>query len=344
MANYRSAKTQLLGWLGITQGIAALAAVLLYAALLPFTTIFRYLHQGEIVLSLTGQLLTGLTALGMIGAGWALLNGRPQAGRQLKSAAAVLLCLLGARLLLFGDVTGPLQLGWQLPLPIIILLCPAERQNGFSPRPTKAFRLAATLWLLLAIPLAALLTIRTVEMSKRERLVIADRHFQPAADPPDVIRISFTPALSVALPNSFALRAATAPVANPPDGLTFADDLGATITLRSQAMVTMLTADYLRLLGFRDHYDYLRRYYSSRFNSLLGGCSTARQVETIRVGPLYGFLTANPVLEEGKEMFWRFEIFSSDIPLGEVEMRGFSSAEVVLRIVASLRATESDPQ
>lgn len=332
MANPGSIKTHMLGWLCLVQGSATLAGGLLYLATLPFATIPHFLGQWEVCFALVARLLTTLAAAIFIITGLALLKAKSWAHRWLPGAAGLMFLLTAGRILLFGlDSLGQLLGYLAIPLLILYLLASQTTAPGLHLKPL--LKSVATIWLILAALMAAILAFRSLGILRQDHPQLLTRNLSPAATPPGFSRPTFPPTFSVALPPTFKQLA-------PPTATTtvneqvFQDDTGARVVLKSRAMVEMLPAAYLRILGFRNHDEYLRHFHTDHFGLLSGG--ETRASEDITIGPLHGFLTLTPAPAGEAGEVWRLEVLSGGDPIGEMELRGFRNREEPQRIINSL--------
>lgn len=334
MANIRSAKTQLLGCLCIVQGAAALAGGLLYLAWLPLAAIPHFLGQWEAGFALSARLLTALAAAIFIIAGLAFFKGKSWAHRWLPGAAGVMFLLTASRILLFGlDSLGQL-LGY-LAIPLLILYLLTSRTTGPAFQSKSFLKNAAAIWLLLTSLMAVILAFHALGVLQQHHpsRPVA-QNLPPAATPAGFSRPPFPTTFSVALPTTFKPHPAPTPSPAPITEQTLQDDTGARVILKSRAMVEMLPVAYLRILGFRNHDDYLRHFHSDRFGLLNG--AAARNMEEITIGSLHGFLTITPAPTSELGEGWRFEVFSGSKPVGEIELRGFRNTDEPRQIINSL--------
>lgn len=332
MAPPRTIKTHLLGWLCVVQGSAALAGGLLYIATLPFAAIPHFLGQWEACFALVARLLTTLTAAIFIITGLALLKCKTWAHRWLPGAAGLMFLLAAGRILLFGpDSLGQLLGYLAIPLLILYLLASQATEPGLHPKPL--LKNAAAIWLLLAALMAAILAFRSLGVLRHHHPQLLTRNLPPAATPPGFSRSTFPPTFSVALPPTFKQLAPPASTSTFNEQI-FQDATGARVVLKSRAMVEMLPAAYLHILGFRNYDEYLRHFHTDHFGLLSGG--TARDTEEITIGPLHGFLTIFPVPAGEVGEVWLLEVLSGDKPTGAIELRGFKNGEEPQRIINSL--------
>ena len=333
MVNPRPATTHLLGWLCLGQGTAALAEGLFYLAGLPFAALPHFLGQWEVGFALAARLTTTLAAAIFIISGLALLKGkRPPLHRWLPAAAGLMFGLTGGRILLFGLDGPPQLLGYLLaPLLILYLLASGITAPPLFPRPF--FKSTSGIWLLLVSLLAIILAFRSIAVLRQPHPQLVVRNLPVAITPAGFTRPPFPAPFTVALPTSFTPVTPTTTAANRA-GHLFRDDRGAQVTLSSRALVGMLPMAYLRILGFRNHDDYLRHSYTDRFGLL--SRVTFRVLEEITIGPLHGFLTIAPPPSGEAGEVWRFAVFSGDRSVGEIEMRGFPNEDGPRRIIDSL--------